>query len=342
MEQRNPEISIIVPIYNVEKYLCECIDCLLVQEFRNFELLLIDGGSTDGSGTICNQYEKKDNRVKVFHKINGGVSSARNLGLVNAKGEWITFVDSDDSVTPYYLSDLYACTHAGIGLVVQSLNHVRKNGEALYEYKLPKEYKVYDTSDFAKMVKEQSLSQRGYTFSKLFKKELLDKKCIRFNTEIKFCEDWIFLFSYLNVTNQKVCCSPVSNYFYIDREGSLSHAENDFKSEYATFCVIKDIALEFCSKYNSNVVDLDPTYMLHKAITLVTSKAQLCCIRDVDWDFFNRYYPVTSMKTSVDKWMISHFYKYKSLLFLYLYLVRNFRKLLERYNLWTIVDFLRK
>lgn len=71
MEQRNPEISIIVPIYNVEKYLCECIDSLLVQEFRNFELLLIDDGSTDGSGTICNQYEKKDNRVKVFHKING-------------------------------------------------------------------------------------------------------------------------------------------------------------------------------------------------------------------------------------------------------------------------------
>ena len=105
--------------------------------------------------------------------------------------------------------------------------------------------------------------------------------------------------------NQKVCCSPVSNYFYVDRNGSLSHAENDFASEYATFCVIKEVALEFCTKYN--VIDLGPTYMMHKAITLVTSKAQLRSIRDTDWDFFRCYFPVTSMKTAVDKWMIDLF-----------------------------------
>lgn len=170
----------------------------------------------------------------------------------------------------------------------------------------------------------------------------MNNRAIRFNSEINFCEDWIFLFNYLNVINQKVCCSPISNYFYIDREGSLSHAENDFASEYATFCIIKDIALEFCSKYNANVIDLGPTYMMHKAITLVTSKAQLCSIRKVDWDFFRRYFKVTSMKTAVDKWMIDHFYSYPSVLFLYLRIVRKFRKALEKHNLWTIVDLLRK
>lgn len=339
---RSPCVSVIVPVYNVKPLLPRCIDSLLNQKFVDFELLLIDDGSTDGSGDVCDEYEKKDSRIKVIHKLNEGVSKARNRGIDEATGEWITFVDSDDYVTSDNLSDLYACTSSEVGLVVQSLKHMRESGEALYEYNLPKGEKVYDTSDFAIMVKEQSLPQRGYTVSKLFKKELLDKKRIRFNTEIKFSEDWIFLFSYLNVINQKVCCSPVSNYFYIDREGSLSHAENDFKSEYATFGVIRDLALEFCSKYNANVADLGPTYMLHKAITLVSSRKQLCSISDADWLFFRQYFRATSMKTTVDKWMISHFYKFKSLLFLYLYLVRNFRKLLERYNLWTIVDFLRK
>lgn len=335
-------ISAIVPVYNVKSLLPRCIDSLLNQKFVDFELLLIDDGSTDGSSDVCDEYEKKDSRIKVIHKSNEGVSRTRNRGIDEAKGEWITFVDSDDYVTPDYLSDLYDCTHSGIGLVVQSLKHIRENGETLYDYHLPEGEKVYDTSDFAQMVKEQYLSQRGYTVSKLFKKELLNDRNIRFNTEIKFCEDWIFLFSYLNVINQEVCCSPASNYFYVDRNGSLSHAENDFASEYATFCVIKEIALEFCAKYNVNVIDLGPTYMMHKAITLVTSKAQLCSIRKVDWDFFRRYFKVTSMKTAVDKWMIDHFYSYPSVLFLYLRIVRKFRKALEKHNLWTIVDLLRK
>lgn len=91
-----PKISVIVPVYNTEKYLHRCIDSILAQTFTDFELLLIDDGSKDSSGTICDEYAAKDARVRVFHKENGGVSSARNLGLDQAKGEWITFVDSDD------------------------------------------------------------------------------------------------------------------------------------------------------------------------------------------------------------------------------------------------------
>lgn len=92
----NPKISVIVPVYNTEKYLRECVDSILAQTFTDFELLLIDDGSTDNSGIICDDYAAKDSRVRVFHKSNGGVSSARNLGLDNAQGEWIVFVDSDD------------------------------------------------------------------------------------------------------------------------------------------------------------------------------------------------------------------------------------------------------
>ena len=91
-----PKISIIVPVYNVEKYLPRCLDSIIGQTFKDWECLVIDDGSTDTSGAICDEYARKDNRVKVFHKKNGGVSSARNIGLDNASGEWIMFVDSDD------------------------------------------------------------------------------------------------------------------------------------------------------------------------------------------------------------------------------------------------------
>lgn len=94
----NPKISVIVPVYKAEKYLHRCVDSILAQAFTDFEVLLIDDGSPDRSGEICDGYAKKDSRVRVFHKENGGVSSARNLGLENAVGEWIWFVDSDDTV----------------------------------------------------------------------------------------------------------------------------------------------------------------------------------------------------------------------------------------------------
>ena len=102
-----PKVSVIVPIYNTEKYLSRCIDSILNQTFKDFELLLIDDGSTDKSGEICDDYAKKDNRIKVFHKSNGGVSSARNLGLDEAKGDFIAFCDSDDWVSPDMYERLY-------------------------------------------------------------------------------------------------------------------------------------------------------------------------------------------------------------------------------------------
>lgn len=93
-----PKISVIIPVYNVEKYLNKCIDSVLSQTYTNFELILIDDGSTDSSSRICDEYAQKDNRVIVVHKKNGGVSAARNMGLELSKGEYITFVDSDDYV----------------------------------------------------------------------------------------------------------------------------------------------------------------------------------------------------------------------------------------------------
>ena len=93
-------ISVIIPVYKVERYLPRCIDSILSQTYKNIELLLIDDGSPDSSGDICDEYAEKDPRVRMFHKENGGVSSARNLGLDEAKGDYIGFVDSDDYIAP--------------------------------------------------------------------------------------------------------------------------------------------------------------------------------------------------------------------------------------------------
>ena len=100
-----PQISVIVPVYNVEPYLRQCVDSILNQTFTDFELLLVDDGSTDRSGAICDEYASLDARVKVFHTTNRGVSAARNLGIDKASAEWITFVDSDDWVEKSYLAN---------------------------------------------------------------------------------------------------------------------------------------------------------------------------------------------------------------------------------------------
>lgn len=104
----NELVTIVVPIYNVEKYLANCIESILCQTYKNLEILLIDDGSTDNSGVIADSYDKKDARITVYHKINGGLSDARNYGIDRTHGKFITFVDSDDYVSPFFVEVLYS------------------------------------------------------------------------------------------------------------------------------------------------------------------------------------------------------------------------------------------
>lgn len=103
----DPLISVIIPVYNVEKYLKRCLDSVINQTYKNLEIILVDDGSTDDSGKMCDEYAKKDKRIKIVHKKNGGLSSARNCGIEKAKGEFLTFVDSDDEITANYVRFLF-------------------------------------------------------------------------------------------------------------------------------------------------------------------------------------------------------------------------------------------
>lgn len=221
MENKFPLISVIVPVYNVASLLPRCVDSILAQRFTDFELLLVDDGSKDDSGTICDNYEKQDDRIRVFHKLNGGLSSARNCGLDAAKGTWVAFVDSDDYVGPDYLSDLYELVKQDVDLVIQAHLHIKENGEELpYGFQLPNGIYEYDGTTFRAMLKEQFLNWRAHAVSKLFKREILERWKIRFSERIRFCEDYHFLYSFLTVVGGKVRCSDASNYYYVDREGS--------------------------------------------------------------------------------------------------------------------------
>ena len=136
-------ISVIVPVYNVEKYLSQCIDSILQQTFREFELILVDDGSTDNSGNICEEYLSKDARIQVIHQKNQGLSAARNHGLDVAKGEYITFVDSDDALSSYYLESLFR----GIkdtGASISMCSFLRFENEQVAEQQCDMKYRTDD------------------------------------------------------------------------------------------------------------------------------------------------------------------------------------------------------
>ncbi|MCR4618657.1 MAG: glycosyltransferase [Lachnospiraceae bacterium] len=146
-------ISVIVPVYNIQKeYLTRCIDSILAQTHKDFELLLVDDGSSDGSAGICDEYAKKDPRVRAFHKENGGSSSARNLGIINAKGDYISFIDSDDYIEKDMLEVLYnAVTEFGVKCAQVGRNEIDEAGNILPDICIPpKDKEIITDRDFLK------------------------------------------------------------------------------------------------------------------------------------------------------------------------------------------------
>lgn len=128
----HPLISVIIPVYNVERFLGECVYSVLDQTYSNLEILLIDDGSTDNSGHICDLLSKKDNRIKVIHKKNGGLSDARNVGIVKSKGKYISFVDSDDKVKPTFIEKLYQLISSGNYQIAQvATTRISESGKKL-------------------------------------------------------------------------------------------------------------------------------------------------------------------------------------------------------------------
>lgn len=240
-----PLISIIVPIYNAERYLQRCIDSILTQSFTEFELLLINDGSKDNSGAICDEYSANDCRVRVFHKENGGVSSARNVGLDNANGIWVTYVDSDDWVTKEYLSNLWNHAQNGVDLVVSFPTYIYSNGTSKRPQYSPK---FVDEHNFEDIFVEHSMHQNTSPWSKLFKRTIIESGNIRFSEDMQIGEDLLFLYTYMLHT-VNIYISSDTDYFYsYDLATSLTKRVNSYKSEFAGYTNIKQVIEELIKK----------------------------------------------------------------------------------------------
>lgn len=208
-----PKVSIIVPVYKVEQYIRECLDSIKAQIFTDWECLLIDDGSPDDSGKICDEYAQSDARFKVFHVENGGVSRARNIGLDNMMGEWVMFVDSDDAIAANTLELCVNYAESENTDIVQ-FSFVRKKEDLGKDDGVQTD--VLDLLEYAKSKKIQVCAAGS-----LLRTPIIQDNKIRFNTQLKLAEDQIFIYEYMNKCESLM---RVSNclYWYRANENSAS------------------------------------------------------------------------------------------------------------------------
>lgn len=221
------KISIIIPVYNKIRYIATILQQVKEQSFTDFECLIIDDGSSDGSGAVCDAFAAKDQRFKVFHIPNGGVSHARNVGLDAAQGEYITFIDADDGVKHDYLKNLICCAEeSGADLVISGFDKVSADGSVIFTV-TPRHTGVCSISMLLPhFSSEQSQTGIfGYCFAKIFTRKKLGN--IRFDESLKLAEDFDF---YLNLYEivETIYFDNHTSYLYLqDAENSTGNAASE-------------------------------------------------------------------------------------------------------------------
>lgn len=217
-----PLISVIVPVYNIEKYLERCVNSIREQTYTNLEILLVDDGSTDGSGAICDKFAEEDDRIRVFHKENGGSSSARNLGIAEAKGEYLGFVDSDDYVSANMYELLVGAINEFQAEVAQvGRDEIDEEGKRLPDICVPPKQKVFiESKDF---LRELLMHRGDCSFcTKLVKKSLFENGTFPLG---ELNEDFRLFVSFLDKI-QGVVSLPQQTYHVFYRIGSNTRKED--------------------------------------------------------------------------------------------------------------------
>ncbi|HIY08644.1 MAG TPA: glycosyltransferase [Firmicutes bacterium] len=215
-----PTVSIIVPVYNGEKTLARCVDSILRQDFRDFELLLVDDGSTDSSGALCDRYAREDPRVRVIHKENGGVSHSRNMALDQARGVYLQFLDCDDWITPDATKLLVrTAQETGCDLVIAEFYRVvgtrvsHKSGiedSSVLSREEYAEYMMEDPADF----------YYGVLWNKLYRRAIVEEHHLRMDNNVRWCEDFLFNLEYV-LYGERFAALRAPVYYYVKTKGSL-------------------------------------------------------------------------------------------------------------------------
>lgn len=232
-----PRVSIIVPVYGAELTLARCLEGLLAQTFSDFELLLVDDGSKDGSGRLCDEYAAKDKRVRVFHKENGGVSSARQFGLEHAKGDYIIHADPDDWVEPGMLEALYQkAVETGADMVICDFYEDTLSG---------RRYIKQQPSSLQHEVVLRELFQQlhGSCWNKLVRRACYNKYGVRFPEGVNFCEDQ-YVNAALLVHPLRVAYLPQAFYHYVKVMDNASQSRSYSERSYKQDLHIRDIFVD--------------------------------------------------------------------------------------------------
>ena len=243
------KISIIVPIYNVEKYIKKCIDSIIVQTYTNIEIILVDDGSPDNCGKICDEYKEKDSRIRVIHKENTGVSGSRNIGLQNITGTYVTFIDADDYIEKDMIEILYkALKEYNADISICGTNDLKSN----YELKRQSKCKQIVEMDKKNALKEL-LNEQVFTcvcWAKLYNAKLFET--LKFNEQTKIAEDLEILYKILDKCN-KVVYVPENKYNYLLRENSAT--KEKFNKDWIREIEISKEILNFIEKNYSDIYE---------------------------------------------------------------------------------------
>lgn len=261
-------ISVIVPVYNVEKYLESCVESILRQDFSDFELLLVDDGSKDGSAAICDRYAKVDGRVRCFHRHNSGVGNARNFGIDNARGEWICFIDADDEVCSNYLS-AFDTDNTAADIVIAGIDFINTQTNAIIRREKYAPTIIYLPRDKKKLILFLLI---GFSFSKIYRRNLLYDNKLRFPTDINFHEDHVFVFDcYLN--SRIIEIKPEVTYLYrIDySHPSLSKKKHEWQKHWAAsnYMIERIVLIKSAFGYNDAELRSIHTFAYEPVISAV-------------------------------------------------------------------------
>lgn len=213
-------ISIIIPVYNVEKYLLNCLRSISLQTFNDFEAILVDDGSTDKSGSFCDDYVKIDNRFKVYHKQNGGVSTARNYALDKVQGEWIYFCDADDILYNYALETLIKNYNESVDSTMGGYIRINEQEEILGGNNIDQDLYMSTEETLIDFYRPKFKLFNGFIWNRLFKRSIIQKHNLRFREDIHIKEDGLFLIQYLCKCKNGTFYTTKPIYKYIEHNSS--------------------------------------------------------------------------------------------------------------------------
>ena len=254
-------ISVIVPVYNIERYIGKCVESLIHQTYKKLEVLLIDDGSTDGSGYICDEYMHRDKRIKVIHKPNGGLSDARNRGLDNIEGDYVMFVDGDDYLDINMIQEMVEVERkTNADICMSNIIHVDKNGNltTMYKNKYKDQTVINNFEAMRLLTTEVKVSTSAW--AKLYKVELFHT--IRFPVG-KVHEDQFIMYKIFAKVHS-VAFAKRANYYYLYRSGSITNC--GFIPERMDDIEACEERLFFFKRYYPKLVRYARGHLFHRAV----------------------------------------------------------------------------